>query len=299
MLNVHHLELFYYVARHKGITEAARHIPYGIQQPAISGQIGQLEAVLGTKLFVRRPFALTPTGKRLYEFVLPFFSKLPHVLDQLHETATAHLRLAASAVVLTTQLPEIFHAIKSEFPGLRLSLKDSTADRCLGLLRRGEVDLALTVLPRPVPTGCTVVELIRLPMVMLVPEKSSWKSFKQIEGLHPTSFPPLISLPGNEDVTTSFHAALTARDISWETHLEVDSLDLVEHFVASGFGIGLGLAIPARPPRTGLRHIALPDFPVVEIGLVSMGALNTVARRFAQLLQVRARELRSAPSKKA
>lgn len=299
MLNVHHLELFYYVARHKGITEAARHIPYGIQQPAISGQISQLEGVLGTKLFVRRPFALTPTGKRLYELVLPFFSKLPYVVDQLHESATAHLRLAASAVVLTTQLPTIFQALKSEFPGLRLNLKDASADRCLRLLRRGEVDLALTVLPRPVPTGCTVVELISLPMVLLVPEKSSWKSFKQIEVLDPNNFPPLISLPSNEDIPASFHAALTNRDLSWETHLEVDSLDLVEHFVASGFGIGLGLAIPARPLRSGLRQIALPGFPSVVIGLVAMGALNTVARRIALLLQVRAKELRTAPSKKA
>ena len=37
-MNVHHLELFYYVARHGGISQAVRHIPYGIQQPAVSGQ---------------------------------------------------------------------------------------------------------------------------------------------------------------------------------------------------------------------------------------------------------------------
>jgi hypothetical protein len=29
----HHLELFYYVARFGGISEAVRNIPYGIQQP--------------------------------------------------------------------------------------------------------------------------------------------------------------------------------------------------------------------------------------------------------------------------
>ena len=38
-MNIHHLELFYYVARHGGITEAVRNIPYGIQQPAVSGQV--------------------------------------------------------------------------------------------------------------------------------------------------------------------------------------------------------------------------------------------------------------------
>ncbi len=55
-MNVHHLELFYYVARHGGITEAVRNIPYCIRQPAVSGQVAQLEEYLGVTLFQRRPF---------------------------------------------------------------------------------------------------------------------------------------------------------------------------------------------------------------------------------------------------
>jgi DNA-binding transcriptional LysR family regulator len=68
-MNVHHLELFYYVARHGGISAAARQIPYGIQQPAISLQIMQLEDALATTLFHRRPFQLTPTGETLFRFI--------------------------------------------------------------------------------------------------------------------------------------------------------------------------------------------------------------------------------------
>ena len=45
-MNVHHLELFYYVARHGGISSAVRHMPYGIQQPAVSSQVLQLEKTL-------------------------------------------------------------------------------------------------------------------------------------------------------------------------------------------------------------------------------------------------------------
>ena len=33
-MNIHHLELFYYVAKFGGISEAVRNMPYGIQQPA-------------------------------------------------------------------------------------------------------------------------------------------------------------------------------------------------------------------------------------------------------------------------
>ena len=68
-MNIHHLELFHYVAKHGGIAAAVRRMPYGIQQPAVSGQIARLEEALGAKLFNRRPFSLLPAGAELFEFI--------------------------------------------------------------------------------------------------------------------------------------------------------------------------------------------------------------------------------------
>ena len=65
-MNIHHLEVFYYVAKHGGISAAVRHIPDGIQEPAVSGQMGKLEEdVVEAKLFERSPFKLTAAGVRL------------------------------------------------------------------------------------------------------------------------------------------------------------------------------------------------------------------------------------------
>jgi len=75
-MNVHHLELFYYVAKHGGIMPAVRNIPYGIQQPAVSAQVAQLEEFLGVTLFRRRPFALTPEGEKLHKLSSRFFRTL-------------------------------------------------------------------------------------------------------------------------------------------------------------------------------------------------------------------------------
>ena|SRR5438874_9503266 len=89
-MNIHHLELFYFIATHGGITEAARKMPYGIQQPAISAQILRLEEHLGVKLFQRRPFHLTPAGRELYEFAAPFFSRVQETSERLRgETRNA------------------------------------------------------------------------------------------------------------------------------------------------------------------------------------------------------------------
>ena len=90
-MNIHHLELFYYVARHGGITEAVRNIPYGIQQPAVSGQVAQLEEYLGVTLFQRRPFAVTPAGRKLYQFIEPFFAHLDRVAGELQGGKVRHI----------------------------------------------------------------------------------------------------------------------------------------------------------------------------------------------------------------
>ena len=106
-MNVHHLELFHYVAKHGGIMPAVRNIPYGIQQPAVSAQVLQLEADLGTTLFQRRPFQLTPAGEELYEFIRPFFANLDAVAEKVRGGTSQLIRIAASMVVLKDHLPAL------------------------------------------------------------------------------------------------------------------------------------------------------------------------------------------------
>src|SRR5271170_2124642 len=121
-MNIHHLELFYFVARHGGIMEAVRKIPYGIQQPAVSGQVAQLEEYLGVTLFQRRPFALTPEGEKLYKFITPFFANLEKVAGEIQDGQTRHIRVGASNIILREHLPELFHSVRKKFPGLKIFL---------------------------------------------------------------------------------------------------------------------------------------------------------------------------------
>jgi DNA-binding transcriptional LysR family regulator len=107
-MNVHHLELFCYVATHGGTMPAVRNIPYGIQQPAVSSQIAQLEGFLGVTLFHRQPFALTPPGEKLFEFIRPFFSNLEKVAGELPGGQARHIRIGTSTIVLREHLPELF-----------------------------------------------------------------------------------------------------------------------------------------------------------------------------------------------
>ena len=95
-MNLHHLEIFYHVAKNRGISEAVRNFPYGIQQPAVSAQILQLEHTLGTKLFVRRPFQLTAAGEKLFAFAEPFFGSVAKLAGEIRGSSARLIRIGAS-----------------------------------------------------------------------------------------------------------------------------------------------------------------------------------------------------------
>src|SRR5580700_5871147 len=125
-MNVHYLELFYYVARHGGIAAAVRNIPYGIQQPAVSAQIASLEETLGVKLFQRRPFLLTAAGTELFGFIEPFFGGLEAVERSIRATAEPQLRIAAPSIVLHDYMPDVLQRVRAKFPRFRLHLHEAT-----------------------------------------------------------------------------------------------------------------------------------------------------------------------------
>ena len=152
-MNVHHLELFYYVARHGGIMPAVRNIPYGIQQPAVSAQVAQLEEFLGVTLFQRRPFALTPEGEKLYEFIQPFFSNLDKMAAEFQGGQARHFRIGASTIVLRDHLPRLLQNVRKKFSGLKISLRDDYQAQLEALLQQDEVDLVITLIERKAPAG--------------------------------------------------------------------------------------------------------------------------------------------------
>src|SRR5436190_6859270 len=179
-MNIHHLELFYYVARHGGIMPAVRNIPYGIQQPAVSAQVAQLEEFLGVTLFQRRPFALTAEGEKLYNFITPFFSNLDKIATELHGGQVRRMRIGASMIVLRDHVPEFLQNLQRKFPGLKVSLREGYRAQLESLLQQDEIDIAVTLIEKKTPPGFNTLVLLQLPMVLLVENRSTITSADQL-----------------------------------------------------------------------------------------------------------------------
>jgi DNA-binding transcriptional LysR family regulator len=289
-MNIHHLELFYYVAKHGGIASAVRNIPYGIQQPAISGQMAKLEESLGVKLFNRRPFSLSPAGEELFQFVEPFFENMGAVAKRIRGSATPQLRIAAPTMVLHDYVPELLHRLREKFPAFRLNIHEATQPEVESLLQAQEIDLAITSIEKKPRPGLHSQPLLELPLVLLVPKKHPltdaqelWRSDKIEE--------PLITFPPTEPVFVQFQRGLKDLGVEWFCGIEVNSISLIECYVANGFGIGLTAAIPGMRSHPQLRRIPLDGFPPVTMGVVWAGKLSPIGHQFLAEVQAQAKAI--------
>ena len=289
-MNVHHLELFYYVARHGGIMPAVRNIPYGIQQPAVSAQVAQLEEFLGVTLFQRRPFSLTPAGEKLYGFIQPFFSNLGKVADELRGGQVRHVHIGASTIILRDHVPGLLRGVQRKFPGLKVALREGYPSQLEELLQNEEIDLAVTLIERKSAPGIRTLALLELPLVLLVEAGSPvtaaeqlWKRDKIGE--------PLICLPPGAPICKNFQQKLGELGVDWFPSIEASSVDLVEAYVANGLGIGVSVAIPKKTLPSNVRALPLRGFPPVVIGALWRGRTTPLLQAFLEEMKLRAKQL--------
>ncbi len=278
-MNVHHLELFYYVARHGGVSAAARAMPYGIQQPAISAQILQLEDSLGVTLYQRRPFQLTTQGKVLYDFLAPFFGGLTEMSDRIRGGGEKRLRIAAAEIVQRDYLPQLLARMRRRVKGFQFTLTHGRQQEIEAMLSAQEIDLGLSTLTEKTAVNLESHELLQLPMVLLVPKQSGITKVEQIFQQDRINL-PLVTLDANDVLSRAFQATLRQRGVEWLESLEVGSLDLVVRYVTEGFGAGLTLKHPRVELPAALQALELKGFPPLSFGILWTGRLSPLGQIF-------------------
>lgn len=288
-MNVHHLELFYYVAKHQGISAAVRHIPYGIQQPAVSGQMLALESNLGVRLFQRSPFRLTAPGRKLFAQIEPFFAGLDGLEAQLRDADRPELRLGASELVLRLHIPTVTQRLRARYPKLLLSLTPGYQVQFETWLREGVIDLAIVPLEAKAQGRQSQLRLVRVPLVLLVPKQAPIRRaadlWKQPKLAH-----PLVALPPDSSVTRSFFRDLRRLGVRWTQTKEATSMEMVTSHVAAGEGYGVNLAIADAIADPAVRALPLEGFAPMEVGLRWTGEMSPLLRDAILALQQYVRE---------
>lgn len=151
-LNYRHLEYFWHVVKHGGVTAAAEALH--VSQPAVSAQLKKLEVALGHRLFDRdgRTMALTPEGRLVFDYADEIF----RLGLELERTVHGGLegRPMRLVVGISAAIPNLvgFHLLEPVFEladPVRLIVRENRTDRLLAALAARELDLILSDMPIP------------------------------------------------------------------------------------------------------------------------------------------------------
>jgi DNA-binding transcriptional LysR family regulator len=147
------------------------------------------------------------------------------------------------------------------------------------LLRKREIDIAITELEGKPASSINFCLLLRLPLVLIVPKRSTFLTTNDFfRGRSPSQ--SLISLRPDEVISKQFQAGLRKLGFSWTPGIEVSSLDLIDHYTSLGFGVGLSVAVPQMHGKGGLRVLPLRKFPSLTIAALWSGDLSESAAVF-------------------
>ncbi|MFV2038328.1 MAG: LysR family transcriptional regulator [Paracoccaceae bacterium] len=145
-MDVKQLKYFVAVFEHANLSHAASHL--AVAQSALSHHIGNLEAELGTPLFVRKPRGMEPTaaGHRLFAHARRILTSMRNAeQDMLREShgIAGEFAVGLPNSVMTGIGVPLMKAILNEYPKVRLSIVEGFSGNTHASLVSGEVDLAL------------------------------------------------------------------------------------------------------------------------------------------------------------
>jgi DNA-binding transcriptional LysR family regulator len=208
--------------------------------------------------------------------------------SELQGGKARQIRIGASTIVLRDHLPELCQNVRKRFPNLKIALREGYPVEFESLLLKEELDLAVTALEKKPAPGLHSVTLVELPLVLLVEKASRLTSAEQLWERDRID-EPLICLPAGEAITKSFQQGLARLGVDWFTAIEVSSLDLVETYVANGFGTGVSVQVPNPKISPRVRVLPLAGFPPVPLGVIWRGKTSALLQAFLDEIQLRAK----------
>jgi len=142
------LRFFLAVAEHRNFTKAAEQLY--ITQSALSHNIADLEAELGTKLFHRttRSVSLTPSGEVLYKNAKDLISRFDRIETEIRKAdsgATGELIIGHLLSPFKDFLPEVTKRFQSEYPEIKIRYVRANIAPLTDALIRREVDVIFTM----------------------------------------------------------------------------------------------------------------------------------------------------------
>jgi DNA-binding transcriptional LysR family regulator len=265
-MNLNQLLTFAVVAKLQSITRAAEQLNLG--QPAVSGQLKQLQEAVGEPLYERvgHQIVLTPAGRGLLEYAERMERDYGEAMDyirRLRQVNVGTLRIGSTMTIASYYLPHHVVRLQTAYPGVQVFM--STGDTREIVQKLSELDLAFIEGPvdqEQLPAQFRMQPWKEDEIVLIVPrEHEIAAKFPEAVPLEVfTRYQVIWREPGS-GARQVVEKALNEAGIQAPVNIEVMGVAGVKESVRAGLGIGFASIQAMRNEDSGLisRRIHPPE----------------------------------------
>jgi LysR family transcriptional regulator, low CO2-responsive transcriptional regulator len=288
-MNPDQLITFATVAELLNISRAAEALH--LSQPAVSGQLRQLQDEFGEPLYLRdgRGVRLTPVGEQLVPLAVRLrdtFAQARAYRDAVRGVERGTLRVGASTTPASYLLPYLIAEFRPLAPGVAIqTMTGNTADVVAAL---GSLDLALIEGPPgdALPPGTAVHPWREDEIVAIMPAAHPLAaSAGRAVTLEALAESPLVLREAGSGVRQLVERAFARAGVPVRVALEIAGVEAVKEAVRAGMGVGFVSAMSLRGDAALVMRSIAPQ-PLVRRFSVLVPHAATPSRVAAKFLEM-------------
>lgn len=269
--NLRHLKYFIATAELGQISRAA--IEMSVSQSAVTAAIRELEAILGTHLFVRSSLGMTLTdaGRR---FLAMGYEIVGKVEDSLLVSDSIGLRgslkIAASYTVIGYFLPVHLDRISRLMPDITLKVSEMSRQTLEEALLSDQIEIGVALTSNISHPGLVKETLLSSPRRLWLSSRNPLAGRGEVR-LADIAQEPYVMLTVDEAAHTAMRY-WSGTSFTPNVVLRTSSIEAVRSMVANGFGISILSDMVYRPWSLEGRRLETAEIadavPAMDVGLV-------------------------------
>ncbi|OEE56810.1 LysR family transcriptional regulator [Vibrio splendidus] len=259
MLDINLLKTFVMLAEYKHFGKAANALH--MTQPNVSLHLKQLEQQTRIKLIERSPFQLTQAGERLLETSLRTLLELQICqadLNAINDLKIGTLTIAVSDIISRFLLIRPFQKFKAQYPGIDLTLLNTTSSQASSLVKNAQADLGFVIAKEQHNESLYFTKLQEL----------SWCALGDGFDIQDSDAELTLILLGHDTRTRDFiDEGLPSLNLPSYRVMEVGSVDAQIDWAEAGFGVAI---VPEFAVSTK-QHLHSKVTPLINFSSTSLG----------------------------
>ncbi len=232
------INTFLHIAELHSFSRAARELGYS--QSAVSSQVAQLEAELGTPLFDRvgKTVRLTDAGLTFQDYARTLLATAQQAKAALQPAREVRgtLRIALADSVCSTFLPDLLLHYHARCPEVELVLRTATADEMLQWLSSNEVDLAYT-LDQPILQPNLVLAFNELEPICMVAPPNHPLARQEVVTLEELAKQEFLLTERGMSYRDALDQCMDAHHLALKPYIELGSAAMLAEMVERGMGL--------------------------------------------------------------